>query len=145
MAGLRRLIVASVAAAGLAGAHSTPSTGLRRKTMGFGPDRRHATFATGDVQPIFRFVLFASRDDPIQVAKLFATAMAHGLDNNEFYVRDDSYTDSRTGVSHVYLRQTVFGIDVADGDMNVNIKDGRVLSYGDTVSDDASRVNFFSD
>ena len=64
---------------------------------------------------------------------------------SDFYVRDDSYTDKNTGVTHVYLRQTVYGVEVADGDMNVNVKDGRVLSYGDSVSDDACRVRPYFD
>ena len=53
--------------------------------------------------------------------------------SSSYYIRDDSYTDSNTGVTHVYARQTVNGLEVADGHINLNIKDGLVLSYGNSV------------
>jgi extracellular elastinolytic metalloproteinase len=53
--------------------------------------------------------------------------------DNTFIIRKDSYTDKNMGVTHVYVRQVVNGIEVADGDMNINVKDGMVLSYGDSV------------
>ena len=52
---------------------------------------------------------------------------------NSYRVRKDSYTDETTGITHVYFRQVVDGVEVADGDINVNIRDGMVLSYGDSV------------
>ncbi|QRV95469.1 extracellular metalloproteinase MEP [Ceratobasidium sp. AG-Ba] len=51
----------------------------------------------------------------------------------EYYIRDDSYTDQNTGISHVYIRQLVNGLEVSDGDMNLNIRDGQVLSYGSSI------------
>lgn len=130
------MLVASVVAAGLAGALAHTSAGSemrRRKTMGFGPAHPHATFATGDSSPIFDFQSLG-RSDPVEVAQQFAQQLTAGANSpgSSFYVREDSYTDKNTGVTHVYLRQTVYGVEVADGDMNVNIKDGRVLSYGDS-------------
>ncbi|KAI8812190.1 Fungalysin metallopeptidase-domain-containing protein [Cladochytrium replicatum] len=41
-----------------------------------------------------------------------------------------SYKDSLTGVTHVHAVQTISGIAVANTAANVNIKDGKVLSYG---------------
>jgi extracellular elastinolytic metalloproteinase len=61
--------------------------------------------------------------------------------DNTFIIRKDSYTDKNTGVTHVYVRQVVNGIEVTDGDMNVNVKDGMVLSYGDSVSHLPSRIH----
>lgn len=140
MTGVRRLLVASVVAAGLAGtlAHSTPEL-RRRKTLGFGPTLPHAVFGSGDAIPLAQTF---GKTDPFDVAKQFATVLTaeSASPASSFYVRDDSYTDKNTGVTHVYLRQTMFGMEVADGDINVNVKDGRVLSYGDSVSDDACRV-----
>lgn len=146
MAGLRRLLVASVAAAGLAGAlaHSTGGSALRRrKTMGFGPEIPHATFATGDVTPRYSFQTFDAPEDPVMIARVFAEQLTATLvaPGSDFYVRDDTYTDKNTGVTHVFLRQTLYGVEVADGDLNVNVKNGRVLSYGDSVSYDAIHVN----
>lgn len=51
-----------------------------------------------------------------------------------YFIRKDSYTDTNSGVSHVYVRQVVNGLEVADGNINLNIRDGKVLSYGNSVS-----------
>jgi extracellular elastinolytic metalloproteinase len=37
-------------------------------------------------------------------------------------------------VTHVYAKQTYRGLDVADGDVNINVKDGSIISYGNEVS-----------
>jgi hypothetical protein len=47
----------------------------------------------------------------------------------------DSYTDKNTGVTHIYVRQLVNGLEVTDGDMNINIKDGVVWDLGAFESD----------
>ena len=60
---------------------------------------------------------------------------------SSFVIRKDSYTDKNTGVSHIYARQYMHGIEVADGDINVNVKDGVVLSYGDSVRVPSGRVS----
>jgi extracellular elastinolytic metalloproteinase len=52
-----------------------------------------------------------------------------------YSIRDDSYTDTNTGVTHVYVRQFVNGLEVVDGDINLNIKDGVVISYGNSFYD----------
>ncbi|KAG8735224.1 Fungalysin/Thermolysin Extracellular metalloproteinase 5 [Ceratobasidium sp. 414] len=53
------------------------------------------------------------------------------ITDSGYYIRGDPYTDRNTGTTHVYVRQRVGGIEVADGDINLNIRDGRVLSFGD--------------
>ncbi|KAF8833288.1 hypothetical protein BDN67DRAFT_1017733 [Paxillus ammoniavirescens] len=40
-------------------------------------------------------------------------------------------TDKATRITHIYARQIVGGIEVTDGHVNLNITDGRVLSFGD--------------
>src|SRR5206468_1896113 len=41
------------------------------------------------------------------------------------------YTDPDTGTSHIYIRQTVAGLDVANADMSIAVAaDGRVISIG---------------
>ncbi|EJT98263.1 hypothetical protein DACRYDRAFT_24721 [Dacryopinax primogenitus] len=67
--------------------------------------------------------------DPKELAASFVQSL-HG--GGEFRIREDSYTDARTGVSHIYVRQIVNGAEVMDGDINVNIRDGQVISYGDS-------------
>ena len=43
----------------------------------------------------------------------------------------DQYADSDTGMTHIYLRQELNGLEVVNANMNVNVTaDGRVLSVG---------------
>lgn len=149
---MRRLLVASVLAAGLAGSlamsvppqpvgHGNTKLAVRRKTMGFGPDHPHAVFRS-DVPQAFQPSSFLREPaHPFDIAKEFVKTLLPESSLQEdgstsFYVRPDSYVDHATGTAHVYLRQVVYGIEVADGDVNVNIdiEDGRMLSYGSSVS-----------
>ncbi|CAE7077075.1 unnamed protein product, partial [Rhizoctonia solani] len=68
--------------------------------------------------------------DPFQVARAFLRQLAYSEDS--YFIRKDSYTDTNTGISHVYVRQVVDGLEVADGNINLNIRDGEVLSYGNS-------------
>ena len=124
----------SLALVGLLGtaiAHESPVT--RRKTMGFGPVHPHARFHTGPISSAKASFL---NSNPYEVAKDFVeTLLKEQLTgDNGFALRKDSYTDKTTGVTHVFFRQMINGIEVSDGDINVNVKGGAVLSYGDSVS-----------
>lgn len=68
-----------------------------------------------------------------------------GSDINDVPVTDD-YTSEDLGVTHVYLRQRFDGIEVYNGNINVNVaKDGSVVSLGsDFVPNLASAVNSHS-
>lgn len=107
----------------------------RRKTMGFGPVHPHAKFHTN---PISSIKSSFANSDPYEVARSFVTTLLEDQlsGDNSFALRKDSYTDKATGVTHVFFRQMINGIEVADGDVNVNVKDGAVISYGDSVSVD---------
>ncbi|EJF60844.1 hypothetical protein DICSQDRAFT_106906 [Dichomitus squalens LYAD-421 SS1] len=126
---MRRLFVAAIAAAGLAGvlAHDSHPVS-RRKTLSFGPVLPHATYHTN---PVYHTSLLRS-DDPYEVARTFVEDLVRDIPGGSYQIRKDSYTDQATGVTHVYVRQYVNGIEVADGDINLNVKDGVVLSYGDS-------------
>jgi extracellular elastinolytic metalloproteinase len=119
MKSLHSAAILSIAFLASATAHST------RKSLNFGPRHPTARYVT---EPQLTSTLVASRD-PYDVAKSFLSAYTA----SDYYIRDDSYTDRNTGVTHVYVRQKVDGLEVADGDINLNIRDGRVLSYGDSV------------
>lgn len=130
-------VAASLAAMALAhgGAfHDSEGPVMRRKTLGFGPVHPHAVFRSNPPQPS-GFVAFNAQSNPIDVARAFVQDHLAGrlTDQSSFTIRKDSYTDKNTGVTHVYIRQLVNGLEVADGDFNVNVKDGVVLSYGDSV------------
>ena len=123
----------SLALVGLLGsvlAHDGPVS--RRKTMGFGPVHPHAKFHT---DPVSSPRDFFSTSDPYEVARSFVSALLEEQlsGGNNFALRKDSYADKATGVTHVFFRQIINGIEVADGDINVNVKDGAVISYGDSV------------
>ena len=129
------LVVVNLALAGLAAhayAHSVPppvSPLARRKTLGFGPDLPHARFESVDVH--------ASAVDATKDAYAVARDFLDQYDNihagRTYVIRPDSYTDHATGVTHIYARQIIGGIEVANARVNLNIKDGRVLSFGDSV------------
>ena len=103
------------------------------------------------VKDLFPSIAFSSRTQeiphPFDIAQEFAEKLITppivlNEDGEElrdvvtFYIRPDSYIDKGTGIAHVYLRQRVFGLGVANGDINVNVnvQDGRILSYGASVS-----------
>lgn len=105
-----------------------------RKSLSFGPVHPHAKFTVGpaELPPSFR----ATSQDPIEIARHFANEvilLKEDARRHSYVIREDSYTDSTTGVTHVYLRQLVNGIEVADGDANINVLDGKVISYGNSV------------
>lgn len=143
---MRGLLSVTLIAAGLARyavAHSSSVRDSddgpvqRRKSLGFGPVHPHAVFRSSPYQiQTNGFLPFSSDSDPIEVARHFVEDHLAGrlTPDNTFTIRKDSYTDKNTGVTHVYVRQVVNGIEVADGDINVNVKDGVILSYGDSVS-----------
>ena len=47
-----------------------------------------------------------------QVAGLSVSAQVN------YYVRPDSYTDPTSGLTFLYIKQTINGLQVEDGDMN---------------------------
>jgi len=136
---MRHLFVASVLFVTLAGGvygHGRDSNTVlrRRKTLSFGPEHPHAIFKSNPYQiQTTGFTLLSSATDPYDVARLFVSDVL-SLSSGSWKIRKDSYTDESTGITHIYVRQVVSGLEVVDGDMNINIKDGRVLSYGNSVS-----------
>ncbi|KAJ1660389.1 hypothetical protein IWQ61_000690 [Dispira simplex] len=67
--------------------------------------------------------------DPVTIAQEF-TASYFGLTPDDYRVLS-SYKTDRPELYHVYLRQRIDGMDVANGDMNININaTGGIVSYG---------------
>jgi len=71
--------------------------------------------------------------DPFEVARAFIRRLHQDDPALEFTIRPDSYFDQTSGIAHVYAKQTVENIEVEGGDMNMNIRMGRVISYGGNV------------
>ncbi|KAH7879431.1 extracellular elastinolytic metallo proteinase [Lentinula edodes] len=131
---MRCLLIASILA-GIVGSvqgHRAPVTA--RKSLGFGPVHPHAVYRSNPYQIATNGVLPQSPDaDPFEVARLFiGDILGPNQDQASYKIRPDSYTDPSTGVTHVYVRQYVHGIEVADGNMNINVKEGKILSYGNS-------------
>ncbi|KAJ7207957.1 extracellular elastinolytic metallo proteinase, partial [Mycena pura] len=135
---MRRLLAASLVAAGLAAAHRASDGPVRqRKSLGFVPVHKHAVYRSTPYQITTNaFTRMPEDSDPFHVARVFvADILGNQLsESSGFKLRKDSYTDSNTGVTHVYVRQIINGLEVADGDMNINIKDGMILSYGNSLT-----------
>jgi len=153
---MRCFLTASLVIASLAGhiyglRQPTPSpydegrVSSRRKSLGFGPEHPHTVFRASPYQ--IQTNGFTPTDpsmDPLDVARVFiediySAQLSRGL---SYRIRKDSYTDKNTGVTHVYVRQLVNGLEVTDGDMNINIKDGMVLSYGTSFYNGATPPPF---
>ncbi|KAF7291524.1 Extracellular metalloproteinase [Mycena kentingensis (nom. inval.)] len=147
-----RIFTASLAVAGLAGhalAHRVSDGPVRqRKSLGFGPVHKHAVYKASPYQvQTNSFKRMVPETDPFVVAQSFVEdILGNQPEASSYKIRKDSYTDKNTGITHVYVRQLVNGLEVTDGDMNINVKDGVVLSYGnsffpgpefcDTLADD---------
>ena len=124
------LLLAGLSATSVAAHESAKS----RKSLGFGPVHPHAVFRSNpsDIPQSFGV---PQSENPLQLAQSFAKGLIppHLDGVSAFVLRKDSYTDKNTGVTHAYLRQYINGLEVADGDLNVNVKEGIILSYGNSV------------
>ena len=130
---MRGLTTVTLALAGLtvyAIAHTTlPPFPQRRKSLLFSPVLPHARFEIPPVTDGFA----ALSTNPFHVAPDFLNQYVDPAVGRAYTIRSDTYTDQRTSITHVYARQIIGGIEVADGHINLNIKDGRILSFGDSV------------
>ena len=127
---MRSFIGASLVLAASTLAHAPSS----RKSLAFGPERSHARFVT-NVPRVHSFAPLSNKDVAL---RHLSTILADGsgaspVEGRDFIIRDDSYTDDSTSVTHLYVRQVVNGIEVADADISLNIYNGQVISYGDSV------------
>ncbi|CUA72822.1 hypothetical protein RSOLAG22IIIB_10325 [Rhizoctonia solani] len=112
---LRKLFCLGLVAS--AAAHSN------RKSLNFGPRHASPHYVT---EP--QLVDIYPTSDPYDVARTFISAHT----DSSYFIRPDSYTDRNTGITHVYARQLVNGLEVSNGDINLNIRKGYVHSYGDS-------------
>ncbi|KAF8335418.1 Fungalysin metallopeptidase-domain-containing protein [Cantharellus anzutake] len=117
-----------------------------RKSLGFGPENPTAKFLTHPAH----VPSFAHLNTPRDVALNFLTTLpsvrpglplVEGLD---FIIRDDSYTDERTGVSHIYVRQLWNGVELSDGDIHLNILSDEVISYSDSFFRGRAPYDFYN-
>lgn len=100
-----------------------------RPSLSFGLRVPHANFT---IDPPSIATHIPDNAHPYEIAHLFLEE--HVLRNGTNYcIRNDSYTDQNSGISHVYVRQLVKGLELVDANINLNIRDNQVLSYGNSV------------
>ncbi|CCA71540.1 related to extracellular elastinolytic metalloproteinase precursor [Serendipita indica DSM 11827] len=118
------LLLTSFAASALA----LQATPLARRSLSFGPVLPQARFI---LDPPSASLAASATAGPRALAIQFVNELTaqYAGEGHSYYIREDSYTDPRTGVSHFYVRQLVQGIEVADGNINLNIRDGKVISF----------------
>ncbi|CAE6521729.1 unnamed protein product [Rhizoctonia solani] len=96
-----------------------------RKSLNFRPPHPGANFYTNPFSVL-------NSGDPYETARAFLGQLAYPGDG--YFIRKDSYTDEATGISHIYVRQVVGGVEVADGNVNLNIRNGQFFEGSPTSS-----------
>ncbi|KNE65516.1 hypothetical protein AMAG_19480 [Allomyces macrogynus ATCC 38327] len=91
------------------------------------PAIAHSTFTTS-VPTTASLVATGGNTDAKAAASAFITSQL-GFTTSDFVVKD--VVPVSNGVSAVHVRQLVNGLEVVNGDINVNVKNGQVISYGD--------------
>lgn len=104
----------------------------------FGPEVPFREYTTPTFQQRQKdyssFTLSAKAED---IAIAFAEAE---LTASEFIVQS-AYKSDLNGVTHVYLRQKVNGLEVLNGDININVdRFGQIISYGDSFAKGAAKI-----
>ncbi|TKY87562.1 hypothetical protein EX895_003576 [Sporisorium graminicola] len=158
------LSFATLTASPVANAHIVDGIAARpqdpsRKSLAWGPEHSHKVFAdveavndasvskrdfTSSRQHAYAAAIhYVNAEDGPKNPYSVATRLAKHLlgynkglapSGHDFYVRPDSYTDPSSGISHYFVRQLVNGLEVADGDLNINISpQGKILSFGSTL------------
>ncbi|KAI8979534.1 Fungalysin metallopeptidase-domain-containing protein [Mycotypha africana] len=98
----------------------------------FGPEVPFRDYATlNHRQRQTDYSAFTITDLPEDIAIAFAESE---LTSSDFTVQS-SYKTDLNGVTHVYLRQKVNGLEVLNGDININVdRFGNVISYGNSFA-----------
>ncbi len=120
---MRCLFIASLIVAAVA--HSSSGAGRLRKSLGFGPIHPRAVYHSSPSSIVTNsFLPQDAFADPLEVARLFVEDVLVGqLSETHLYrIRKDSYTDRNTSITHAYVRQLINGLEVADGDININCR-----------------------
>ncbi|GJJ14226.1 hypothetical protein Clacol_008488 [Clathrus columnatus] len=105
-----------------------------RKSLSFTPSLAHSNFVTSPPHHLVHADKTSSLSDPFSTARSFLDVLLKDLDKARmsYVIRNDSYSDTRTGVTHIYVKQIVDDFEVTNGLININVKDNTVLSYGDS-------------
>ena len=107
-------------------------SGRRLSVPSFGPDAA-ADFDVPPQQLTASWVATAAAPiSPVDAALAYLVS-AHNISTSQLHLRD-MYTTDSIGVTHLYFRQVVHGLDVANADVNVNVRmDGSIVAAGVSV------------
>ncbi|KAL8372501.1 hypothetical protein RB595_002028 [Gaeumannomyces hyphopodioides] len=108
--------------------HHAPKAGVSRRAVDLNAFRLKATakYVKADEVGKSPAASVARRADYLEVAKDLAAKVAPGA---EYRIVGDHYVGTN-GVAHVNLKQQAHGIDIDNADININILNGKVFSYG---------------
>lgn len=91
------------------------------------PFLRHPVYLTNLEQTNLRFTTTSA--DPLLSALNFALNEL----NASNFITKNVYTSEHNQVTHVYLRQVVDGLEVVNGDININVdRYGNIVSFGNS-------------
>jgi extracellular elastinolytic metalloproteinase len=104
----------------------------------FGPEVPYREYTTPTYQQRQKdYSSFTITDNAEDIALAFAEAE---LTSSEYIVKS-AYKSDLSGVTHVYLRQKVNGLEVLNGDININVDHfGQVISYGDSFAKGVAKI-----
>jgi extracellular elastinolytic metalloproteinase len=104
----------------------------------FGPEVPYREYTTPTWQQRQKdYSTFTISNNAEDIAIAFAEAE---LTSSEFIVQS-SYKSDLNGVTHVYLRQKVNGLEVLNGDININVdRFGQIISYGDSFAKGVAKI-----
>ncbi|WVF69654.1 hypothetical protein IAT40_004433 [Kwoniella sp. CBS 6097] len=108
---------------------------IERRSLSFGPVHSHATFETVDFDGDEAGTHLAQLSDDVDFADVARRYLVEkvGVEGMEYYFRPDSYSDPSTGITRIFAKQLLNGLEVSDGDINLNIdRYGRVISMGNS-------------
>ncbi|CAI2196114.1 12647_t:CDS:2, partial [Funneliformis geosporum] len=112
---------------------STPQ--VPRNRGNFGPELHHRSYISPDsinkAKLSFNALTTPNRGlSPREIAIQFVKESLHPYAD---FIIKNIYKSEHNGITHVYLKQVVNGLQVINGDLNINIdRFGRVISYGDS-------------
>ena len=100
---------------------------LRVPTFGPEPATRGSSNEDLTAGPI-EYLTMASAQDAVEIALQFAKQRQESSESS--FVVKNQYKSDFNGMTHVYLKQVWQGVEVVNGDMNINVDEfGRVVSY----------------
>ncbi|ORE07716.1 hypothetical protein BCV72DRAFT_102182 [Rhizopus microsporus var. microsporus] len=106
----------------------------------FGPDLAHREYKLYDTVGNFQ----GTKRSELNAEEIAIEFAKRELTTSDFIVQS-SYKTDLNGVTHVYLRQIVNGLEVFNGNININVdRSGQIISAGNSFAPTKSSASFFN-